>query len=333
VGEARGIVTLEHQNLTGNGDIATAQYGRSEGLNPLLDFKYSVPFTAYDTTLSVQYRKNTFAVIEAGFKELDIESKSDIYTLALRQPVYRTLNTEVALELIGERLSHETSLLGERFSLSPGAHNGRSIVTALRAVQELVHRTQNQVIALRSRFSFGLDAIDSTINHDGTPDSRFFAWLGQFQWVRRLGFLDIQTILRTDVQLTDDPLMSLEQIALGGRYSVRGYRENTVLRDMAVISSLEARLPLVRNTRWADYLELAPFVDFGRGWNRRQPESGPQDITSIGVGLRWALTFFWPVPIRPQFEIYWGHRLRKVERPENTLQDNGLHLQFTIEAF
>ena len=57
VGENRGLVTLEHQNLTGNGDIVRAQYGRSNGLDPLIDFKYSLPFTAYDTTLSYQYRK------------------------------------------------------------------------------------------------------------------------------------------------------------------------------------------------------------------------------------------------------------------------------------
>jgi hemolysin activation/secretion protein len=333
VGEGRGIVTLEHENLTGNGDILTARYGRSEGLNPLLDFRYSLPFTAYDTTLSLQYRKNTFAVIEEPFKDLDVESKSDIYTLALRQPVYRTLNSEFALELIGERLSHETSLLGERFTLSPGAHNGRSIVTALRAAQEFVHRTQNQVIAVRSRFSFGLKAIDATINHDGQPDSRFFAWLGQFQWVRRLGILDIQLIFRSDLQLSDDALMTLEQIPIGGRYSVRGYRENTLLRDGAFINSLEARVPLVRNSRWADFLELAPFVDFGRGWNRKQPTPDPKDISSVGIGLRWALTFFSPFPLRPQFELYWGHRLRKVEKPENTLQDHGLHLQFIIAAF
>ena len=190
VGEDRGLVILEHQNLTGNGDVATAQYGRSRGLDPLLDFKYSVPFTAYDTTASLQYRRNTFAVVEEPFEDLDIDSKSHIYTIAVRQPVYRTLNSEVALEFTGERLSHETLLLGERFSLEPGARNGRSIVTALRLGQEFVHRTQNQVIAARSRFSFGVDALDATINSQGLPDGKFFAWLGQFQWVRRLGILN-----------------------------------------------------------------------------------------------------------------------------------------------
>jgi hemolysin activation/secretion protein len=333
VGELRGILSVEHQNLTGNGDILTARYGRSEGLNPLLDFRYSLPITARDTTVSLQYRKNTFAIVEPPFEELDIESKSDIYTLALRHPVYRTLNTEVALELVGERLSYKEFLLGERFTLTPGAHNGRSIVTALRFGQEVVHRTQNQVIAARSRFSFGVNALDATINHNGDPDSRFVAWLGQFQWVQRLGILDSQLIFRTDVQLADDSLMSLEQIVLGGRYSVRGYRETTMLRDRALITSVELRVPVIRNTRWADFIDVGPFFDFGRGWNRDRSTPPPQDISSVGVGLRWGTSFSWPVPLRPQFELYWGHRLRKVERPENTLQDNGFHFQVILAAF
>lgn len=335
VGEKRGIVTLEHQNLTGNGDIATARYGRSEGLDPLLDFKYSLPVTAYDTTLSLQYRKNTFVTIEAPFKDdLEIKSKSDIYTLALRQPVYRTVNSEFALELVGEHLSHETFFLGERFSFTPGANSkGQSFVTALRPALEWVYRSANQVIAARSRFSFGLDALGATINDGGVPDSRFFAWLGQFQWVRRLPVLDIQLVFRTDLQLSNDPLLSLEQIAVGGRYSVRGYRETTLLRDQALLTSVEMRVPLIRDVRWADFLELAPFVDFGAGWNKERSTPEPKNLTSVGVGLRWAVTLSWPVPIRPQFELYWGHRLRKVEKPADTLQDHGIHLQFVLAVF
>lgn len=336
VGEKRGIITVEHQNLTGNGDMLTARYGRSKGLDPLLDFKYSLPFTARDTTLSLQHRKNTSAVIEEPFKELEIESKSEIYGITLRHPIYRTLNSEVALELIGEYLSHKTFLLGEPFAFSPGANRkGESFVTALRPALDWVYRSQNQVIAARSRFSFGLDTLGATINKDGEPDGRFFAWLGQFQWVRRLGILDTQLIFRSDLQLSDDALLSLEQIAVGGRYSVRGYRETTLLRDRALLTSLEMRVPLVRNTRWADFLELAPFVDFGRGWNRERSTPDPQDLSSVGVGLRWAVTFSWPVPLRPQFELYWGHRLRKIETSERNrnLQDRGIHLQFIVTAF
>ena len=86
VGENRGLVTLWHENLTGNGDVFFGQYGRSQGLNPLLDFKYSFPFNAYDTALSYEYRRNTLSVIEQPFEPLNVDSKSDIYTFTLRQP-------------------------------------------------------------------------------------------------------------------------------------------------------------------------------------------------------------------------------------------------------
>lgn len=334
VGAERGIVNLEHQNLTGNGDILTLRYGRSEGVDPLLDFKYSLPFTARDTTLILQYRKNPFAVIEEPFTDLEIESKTDIYTLTLRQPVYRTLNSEIALELTGERLSQETFLLGEPFSLSPGAQQGESDVTAVRTAQEWVYRTQNQVLAARSRFSVGVDALGATINAAGEPDGQFFAWLGQFQWVRRLGILDTQLIFRSDLQLAPDRLLALEQIAVGGRFTVRGYRENTILGDNAFLASLEVRVPLVRNTGWADFVELAPFVDYARAWNTKSPDPEPEDLSSVGVGLRWAVTDPSPNPLRLYFEVYWGHPFRKIKKTAAPdLQDEGFHLQFIFGAF
>ena len=351
VGENRGLVSLWYENVTGNGDVFFGQYGRSKGLNPLLDFKYAIPVNAYDTTLSYEYRKNTLAVIEQPFQGLDVNSKSDIYTYAVRQPVYRTLNSDFSLELIAERLWLQTTLLGEPFSLEPGAQHGRSVVFALRPAQEFVYRTQHQVIAARSRFSFGLDAFGATINHNGLPDGIFFAWLGQFQWVQRLsqfswfqglgqypwvqrlGLLDSYAIFRSSFQYSDAPLLSLEQVSIGGRYSVRGYRENTMLRDRAALASLEMRVPVISNTAWADYLELAQFVDFGQGWDVNLKTPPPKNIASVGVGVRWALSFLRPFPIRPQFEMYWGHRLIKVFNPENSLQDHGFHLQFGIGFF
>ena len=335
VGAERGLVTLEHQNLTGNGDILTLRYGKSEGVDPLLDFKYSLPFTARDTTVSLQYRKNTFAVVQKEFKDLDIESDSEIYTVTLRQPVYRRLSDEVALELTGERASNETSLLGRPFSLSPGAQNGEAVVTAIRAAQEWVHRTQTQVIAARSRFSLGIDALGATLNNhtELIPDSRFFAWLGQFQWVRRLPIVDAALLYRFDLQLAANPLLVLEQTAVGGRYSVRGYRENTLVRDNAFLTSLEARVPLVRNVPGADYLELAPFVDYGRAWETKRRTPDPQDIASVGIGLRWAATIPFLFPLRPQLEVYWGRKLKDVETAGGNLQDKGVHLQFILAAF
>ena len=51
-----------------------------------------------------------------------------------------------------EREEEETSLLGEPFSFSLGAHNGHSVVTALRLAFEWIDRTPIQVLAARAPF-------------------------------------------------------------------------------------------------------------------------------------------------------------------------------------
>jgi hemolysin activation/secretion protein len=336
VGAERGLLTIEDQNLTGSGDVLSLRYGRSEGVDPQLDFRYSLPVNRYDTAVTFQYRRNDFDVIDPAFDLLDITSETEIFTLSVRHPVYRTLSREFALELTGERATNRTFVLGVPFGLSPGASaDGESTVAVVRAAGEYIQRSERQVIAARSRFSVGVDALGATINRDRSlPDGRFFAWLGQFQWVQRLPLLDSQLIFRADLQLARDPLLSLEQIAVGGRYTVRGYRENTLVRDSAFVASLEGRVPLVRNTRWADYLELAPFFDFGNAWNVKGPPVEVSSLSSIGIGLRWATTIgAGPFAIRPQLEVYWGHALRDIPTSNGNLQDSGVHLQLVLAAF
>jgi len=334
VGAEEGWVTVAHRNLSGHGDTLSFAYGASEGATPQFDISYTLPFTVYDTALTLRYRKNEFDVVEEPFDDLDVESKSEIYEIGIRQPLYRSLTQEFALSLTGERSRDRTYLLGGRFSFTPGEENGESIVTALRFAQEWTYHSQERVIAARSQFSFGLNALNSTIHSGETPDSRFVAWLGQFQWVQLVSPWDVQLILRTDLQLTNDSLLPLEQMAVGGRYSVRGYRENQLVRDQGFTASLEARIPLVRDTWWAEYLQLAPFVDFGKAWNKDLHTPSIKSLASVGLGLRWATNLKvsqWT--LRPQLEIYWGVPLRDVDTPDNDLQDDGIHLQFIISGF
>jgi hemolysin activation/secretion protein len=139
-------------------------------------------------------------------------------------------------------------------------------------------------------------------------------------------------------------------VGVGGRYSVRGYRENFLVRDNAFLASAEIRVPVVRNVAVADYLELAPFYDYGRGWNALgdAPRS-INSIDSVGMGLRWALTIpAGPVSVKPQFEIYFGWRLRPVrivgepDKFQDVIVERdwkgekgkaGLHFQFLLSVF
>lgn len=336
VGGERGQTEFSHQNLLGWGDTLDIIYGRSDGIDPEVEATYAFPFTVYDTTLGLEYRRNDFSVVEQPFQDLDVKSESEIYGISLRQPCYRSLNQELCGMLTFERLWNQTYLLGEKFSFSLGPEDGESVVTALRLGLEWTYRTPMQVWALRSRFSWGLDALGSTINGSSYPDSRFFCWLGQFQWARRIELMHMQVIFRADLQLARDPLLPLEQIAVGGRYSVRGYRENQMVRDNGFISSLELRIPLIENKPWAESLQLAPFADFGRAWNEDLPVPSSEDfasIGSIGIGIRWAVAWARLWPLRPEVELYWGYPFRDIEAARWDLQDEGIHLQVSLAAF
>lgn len=88
--------------------------------------------------------------------------------------------------------------------------------------------------------------LGATIN-PSPPDGKFFTWSGQFQWAWRLPYWDSEVLFRSDVQLASEALLSLEKLPVGGANSVRGYRENQLVRDNGWLSSLEPtfRTPLV----------------------------------------------------------------------------------------
>ena len=330
VGAEQGFITLAHRNLLGFGDTLSLQYGRSAGVNPMLNFRYEIPVSPRDTTVSFQYRRFDFAVKEAPFDTLDIKNKAQIFGISARHPVYRTADQELALSLTGEHERNESLLGGNPFELVTGSPNGRFRVTALRFGQEYSRRSSEQVLSVLSRLSVGVGAMGATANGDpNLPDARFFSWLGEAQWIRQLPLWRTQLVSRGVVQLSNDHLFPLEQIAVGGRYSVRGYREFTLIRDNAAMGSIEARVPVYTTKAGVDSVFIAPFFDFGHGWQTtaQTPGTPPKTLASVGVGAIWN---FWR---GSHFEIYYGKQLKRYDTDRDNLQDHGIHLQLVVEAF
>ena len=200
----------------------------------------------------------------------------------------------------------------------------------MRPYVEWIDRSGNQVIALRVSGNFGLDAFDSTIVHDSDlPDSRFTYWLAQAQLARRLpeSFRSSQVIARLDLQIAQDPLLALDQLSIGGGATVRGYHVNQIVRDSGAIASLELRVPLLRYADGRDRLQIAPFVDWGKGWNHEET-FGLRWLASVGVGLRYALGD------RATFAVYWGGKLRHVDDQNGGgLQNSGVSVEMNVFAF
>ena len=49
--------------------------------------------------------------------------------------------------------------------------------------------------------------------------------------------------------------------------------------------ALEARVPIYRSPGGAHLVQLAPFVDVGRGWSSPQRDGAPPSKTLVGVGI------------------------------------------------
>ncbi|WP_017720987.1 ShlB/FhaC/HecB family hemolysin secretion/activation protein [Kamptonema formosum] len=203
--------------------------------------------------------------------------------------VIQTPTRELALGLTASRQESETELLGEGFPLSAGAdRDGRTRISALRFFQDYTQRSRQQVFALRSQVSVGIGAFDATINNS-YPDSRFFSWRGQAQYVRLLA-PDTLLLLRSDVQLATETLVPLEQFGLGGLRSVRGYRQDDLLTDLGAFVSAEVQLPVWRSPEVKGVLHAVPFVDFGCGTNLgATPDPDPNTLLGVGVGLQWQM--------------------------------------------
>jgi len=335
VGAERGLATIAHQNITGNGDVFSFTYGRSRGVNPIIDTSYSLPLNRYDTIFIASYRRNDFLVVDPAFRSLDLNAEAEIIGFTLRQPIYRTVSDEFAVALTGEHLYNKiTSVFddipGQPFEFIPGSSStGVNQVSALRFAQEYTHRTSSSVIAARSRFSIGIDVLGATINRGPTPDGQFFSWLGQVQAVKRMDdWGGLQILGRMDLQLANDRLFPLEQVPVGGRFSVRGYRQGTLIRDNAFLASVETRYPVIKYATGEDLLQFAQFVDLGRAWDAKGTTPDPQTLPSIGLGLRWNI-----LPRdRAHFELYWGLPLNHVPHPPGNLQDHGIQLQLVVQV-
>ena len=70
---------------------------------------------------------------------------------------------------------------------------------------------------------------------------------------------------------------------------------------------------------------LAPFFDFGHGWQTTvaTPGTPPKTLASVGIGAIWN---FWR---GSHFEIYYGKQLKRYDTDRDNLQDHGIHLQWS----
>lgn len=127
-----------------------------------------------------------------------------------------------------------------------------------------------------------------------------------------------------DAQVSDSPLISNEQFAMGGVMSVRGYLESQQFVDNGIRGSVEFRSPDygTKLVDWLDFLRAHVFVDAATG-NLKNALPGQIDsitLWSTGIGFRLAAfealnaEFDWAVPFEDS----------------NTIEDGESRVHFTV---
>ena len=282
IGSLGGTVGLNYHVL-GLGDFVNIDYTRTEGLDRFAA-GYSLPVNSQNGKIGIKYTTADTEIIEEPVSALDIQADYKAYEIGFTQPVIQSDNNNLTVSIQFEHIDSETFIDNDfSFPFVDGLEDGVSKISVIKLVQEFYNQQNNSSFALRSQFNVGLDLFDSTVTTVGT-DSLFWSWQGQSQWLKKID--DLLLVSSLKLQLSEDKLLPLEQIAIGGTNNVRGYRSNLSLGDNGVIATLELQIPLLNNR---SKINLIPFVDAGTVWSNSRTAVDANTLASVGLGISYQL--------------------------------------------
>lgn len=278
VGNVRIGASLQFRNLAGLGDtlFSSAVWTNTAG-SKVYELGYRVPISPMNGTLVVRATPNEFEITDPNQPTfaLGTEGSTDIYEVAVRQPLIRTPREEFALSL-GYRYREGSTLIS-------GIITDATTTNVLSFGQDYVLRDVNGAWALQSQFRLGEEDSDTTAIAAGSSDS-FFSWLGQVQRVQRLS-ADHLLLAQGSLQLTPDSLPGSEKFFAGGGLSVRGYDQNQRFGDNGFRFSVEDQIVITRDEDGQPFFQIAPFLDGAYLWNADDSANVTDNNFLLGTGV------------------------------------------------
>lgn len=318
------------RNLTGRGDVLDASTQTSATGDPGASHSvtWAVPLNYQGTRLSLHFDHGKSALIEEPMNVLGVESVLDTRQVGISHAFIDSLRHRLNLGLDYVDRESKTTLMGTPFSFIANETTGTTKVHSWRFWQEYNYRTESHVFALRSTFVWAdtnlLNApyLPTTSRY---PDAGFNYWIGQGQYARLFPEHNLQLVVRATGQFTKDRLLSLDGLAVGGMSSVRGYRENQLLRDNGYFINAEFEYPLLKRAETGTLI-LVPFLDYGTSWNTNDEKVS---LSAAGLALRYrwnGLNAEVAVAKRINYPSY-------IKSQSGNLQDHGVHFQVSYDFF
>jgi hemolysin activation/secretion protein len=322
IGSNNARLRLEANNLTGWGDALQGSVSTTRGLDAI-DVSYSLPLTFSDLTVALEHSRSDSSVIEQPFADLDVDSEKESSGVVFNWPLIRELDSSLSVGFALESRRNQTSLLGQAFSFSEGALDGESRVSPVRLSLNYGVQRLAASLAAKLTVSYGTGAFKPTVADPNSagPDGSFTAYLAQVQYARMLTdrlYITVKVL----GQYSATSLLSVEKFALGGVGSVRGYRQNQIVRDNALLFSVESNYRLEALPGF----EILAFYDWGSGENSSGSVSlGRDTIYSFGAGVAYLAANGFSAG------LYVAHGFTHFEVENRNLQDDGIHFRLSYD--
>jgi hemolysin activation/secretion protein len=312
------------RDLTGVGDVLDLN------LNGPLDFSggvgyglgWQLPLNHRGTSLALSAARTQTVVTEEPLAALHIRSKIDRLELKVSQLAWSTLKQQLSFGLGLAREKNSTTLDGLPFSFLPGASDGITRAVTARLITDYSYRSDRQYFGARLTVLHAhlLDYVSEPVAY-AQPPQRYFVWTGQLHHLWEFAPLPFEVESRATVQRTHSVVSDLHSLEIGGVGTVRGYRENEVLRSNVQNFNVDLRwlaLPMTGTLRPG--LTLGAFFDWAAGHDVDAPTD---TFSSIGLTMRMK----WP---HVQADLAFGAPLIHpafVSQQHGNWQDHGVHLQ------
>ena len=307
VGAERVFISARHGNITGNSDLLSGQIGITEGLKDY-SLKYMFPISLINSKLSAYYVNSDAQIVEDD-PTIKVESESSL--IGFNWLVDKRWSGKTTTSYLAgyEQFTSKTRIAGSTSNCG-SSEECESNILILSANWDKKSNSQRQHTSITVRK--GLSSNEAMkLTSTGNPNTAAFFthWQITQALSRSLGLFR----LNSKLQYAMDSLVGSEKFSLGGVSTVRGYRENTLVRDNGFLFSSE----WIQKTQFVGTF-ITAFVDYGVGWNR-EISTDKEHLLSLGGGVAWQKMK------SVDTELFLGVPLLQRPSELKNLQDFGVH--------
>lgn len=278
-------VRLDNYNVESTGDLrflAGASVNNITGNRDRLDVDFVQTFDEGDlTNASVQYQifsPNLRHRFGGRYSQSDYDTESASFSVDGENRLGELFWRAAWLRSSALNFSTRTSLAVKKAEQTTTDEEDELTVFGLSLDGDNIDRRFNGLNGVSVGYYRGLNNTIGSLGSRGAPDSLrtgisgdFEKWLVSLQRVQLLGAAN-RLHLRAAGQFTNDQLSSLEQVNLGGPFSVRAFALGIASGDRSKFASVEWRsdwFPFANSAAYGEYtwkeiLDVSLFVDYGK---------------------------------------------------------------------